>query len=130
MTRLGFDLTLSTDFKSREYYVNIRKCLTAGYFMQVAHLENTGHYLTVKDNQVVAIHPSSVIKQKPEWLIYNEFVLTTKNFIRIVTEVKAEWLLDTSPAYFDLDNFPMCESRRVLEKLMQKRKSNSSASRK
>lgn len=26
--------------------------MLAGYFMQVAHLEKTGHYLTVKDNQV------------------------------------------------------------------------------
>lgn len=49
-----FNLKLcSTDFNSREYYVNIRKAMLAGYFMQVAHLERTGHYLTVKDNQVV-----------------------------------------------------------------------------
>jgi len=42
----------STDFNSRDYYVNIRKAMLAGYFMQVAHMERTGHYLTVKDNQV------------------------------------------------------------------------------
>lgn len=42
----------STDFSSRDYYINIRKAMLAGYFMQVAHLERTGHYLTVKDNQV------------------------------------------------------------------------------
>jgi pre-mRNA-splicing factor ATP-dependent RNA helicase DHX15/PRP43 len=48
-----FNLKLcSTDFNSRDYYVNIRKAMLAGYFMQVAHLERTGHYLTVKDNQV------------------------------------------------------------------------------
>lgn len=51
-----FNLKLcSTDFNSRDYYVNIRKALLAGYFMQVAHLERTGHYLTVKDNQVLAM---------------------------------------------------------------------------
>lgn len=48
-----FNLKLcSTDFNSRDYYVNIRKAMLSGYFMQVAHLEHTGHYLTVKDNQV------------------------------------------------------------------------------
>ncbi|PNY01570.1 putative pre-mRNA-splicing factor ATP-dependent RNA helicase-like protein, partial [Trifolium pratense] len=47
-----FNLKLcSTDFNSRDYYINIRKSMLAGYFMQVAHLERTGHYLTVKDNQ-------------------------------------------------------------------------------
>ena len=72
---------LSTEFTSRDYYNNIRKALTAGYFMQVAHQERTGHYLTVKDNQVVATHPSCVLDFKPEWILYNEFVLTTKNFV-------------------------------------------------
>ncbi|MCI20187.1 putative pre-mRNA-splicing factor ATP-dependent RNA helicase-like, partial [Trifolium medium] len=42
-----FNLKLcSTDFNSRDYCVNIRKAMVAGYFMQVAHLERTGHYLT------------------------------------------------------------------------------------
>ena len=33
-TRLGTPL-VSSDFKSRDYYPNIRKAITAGYFMQV-----------------------------------------------------------------------------------------------
>lgn len=48
----------STDFNSRDYYINIRKAMLAGYFMQVAHLERAGSYLTVKDNQVCSLHCS------------------------------------------------------------------------
>ena len=59
--------------------------------LQVAHLERTGHYLTVKDNQVVQLHPSTCLDHKPEWVLYNEFVLTTKNYIRTVTDIKPEW---------------------------------------
>lgn len=51
---------ISTDFKSKDYYLNIRKALVAGFFMQVAHLERNGHYVTVKDNQLVNLHPSTV----------------------------------------------------------------------
>lgn len=51
MARFNFKLC-STNFNSHDYYLNIRKALLAGYFMQVAHLERHGHYLTVKDNQV------------------------------------------------------------------------------
>ena len=58
---------------------------------QVAHLERTGHYLTVKDNQVVALHPSTCLDGKPEWTLYNEFVLTSKNYIRTVTGIRGEW---------------------------------------
>lgn len=117
-----FNLKLcSTDFNSREYYVNIRKAMLAGYFMQVAHLERTGHYLTVKDNQVVHLHPSNCLDHKPEWVIYNEYVLTSRNFIRTVTDIRGEWLVDIAPHYYDLANFPQCEAKRVLERLYKKR---------
>ncbi|CAI7853810.1 unnamed protein product [Closterium sp. NIES-53] len=88
------------------------------YPTQVAHLERTGHYLTVKDNQIVHLHPSTGLSHKPEWVIYNEFVLTTRNFIRVVTDVKGDWLLDIAPHYYDLANFPQCEARRVLERIV------------
>ena len=65
-TRLGIAL-VSTDFKDPQYYTNIRKAVVAGYFMQLAHLQRTGHYLTVKDNQPVYLHPSCVLDRKPEW---------------------------------------------------------------
>jgi len=110
----------STDFASREYYVNIRKALVSGFFMQVAHLERTGHYLTVKDNQVVQLHPSTCLDHKPEWVLYNEFVLTTKNYIRTVSDIKPDWLVKIAPMYYDLSNFPECEARRQLERLMAK----------
>ncbi|CAG8480615.1 13766_t:CDS:2 [Racocetra fulgida] len=50
MERCDQDL-VSTPFEDRSYYTNIRQALTAGFFMQVAHLEKSGHYLTCKDNQ-------------------------------------------------------------------------------
>ncbi|PWZ07957.1 putative pre-mRNA-splicing factor ATP-dependent RNA helicase DEAH2 [Zea mays] len=128
MTRFNLKMC-STDFNSREYYVNIRKTLLAGYFMQVAHLERTGHYLTVKDNQVVHLHPSNCMDHKPEWVIYNEYVLTTRNFIRTVTDIRGEWLIDIAPHYYDLSNFPSCEAKRVLERLYNKRERERDANR-
>jgi pre-mRNA-splicing factor ATP-dependent RNA helicase DHX15/PRP43 len=95
--------------------------MLAGCFMQVAHLERTGHYLTVKDNQVVQLHPSNCLDHKPEWVIYNEYVLTSHNYIRIVTDICGEWLVDIAPHYYDLSNFPQCEAKLVLEKLYKKR---------
>ncbi|KAK7110190.1 hypothetical protein V1264_014108 [Littorina saxatilis] len=110
----------STEFTSRDYYLNIRRALVNGFFMQIAHLERTGHYLTVKDNQVVQLHPSTVLDHKPEWVLYNEFVLTTKNYIRTVTDIKPEWLIKMAPQYYDMSNFPMCEARRMLERIIAK----------
>ncbi|KAI9017014.1 P-loop containing nucleoside triphosphate hydrolase protein [Gaertneriomyces semiglobifer] len=120
---------VSTDFNSKSYYENIRKALTAGFFMQVAHLERTGHYVTCKDNQVVLLHPSCCMDSKPEWVLYNEFVLTTKNYIRTCTAVRGDWLMELAPAYYDLTNFPKCEARRVLERIAAK-KANGTKSKK
>ena len=78
---------------------------------QVAHLERTGHYLTVKDNQMVHLHPSTCLDHKPEWALYQEFVLTSRNYIRTITDIKGEWLADLAPHYYDLANFPAGEVR-------------------
>uniref|UniRef100_A0A3P9AE37 ATP-dependent RNA helicase DHX15 n=1 Tax=Esox lucius TaxID=8010 RepID=A0A3P9AE37_ESOLU len=110
----------STEFTSRDYYINIRRALVTGFFMQVAHLERTGHYLTVKDNQVVQLHPSTVLDHKPEWVLYNEFVLTTKNYIRTCSDIKPEWLVKVAPQYYEMGNFPQCEAKRQLERIVAK----------
>ncbi len=88
--------------------------------MQVAFKQSTGTYLTVKDNQVVHLHPSCVLDTKPEWVLYNEFVLTSKNYIRLNTRVKGEWLVELAPHYYDLENFPECEAKKELEALYRR----------
>lgn len=113
MERLNLQM-ISTDFQDKEYYPNIRRCLVSGFFMQVAHLEKSGHYLTVKDNQVVALHPSTCLESKPEWVLYGEFVLTQKNYVRTCTAVKGEWLVELAPHYYEIENFPACEARSEL----------------
>ncbi|KAJ3793370.1 P-loop containing nucleoside triphosphate hydrolase protein [Lentinula aff. detonsa] len=108
------------------FYVGIRQALTCGFFMQVAHKEGEkGSYLTVKDNQVVALHPSCGLDTQPEWVLFNEFVLTKRPYIRTVTEVKPEWLLEYAPVYFDLASFPDGETKRVLQRVANRRRGTS-----
>jgi pre-mRNA-splicing factor ATP-dependent RNA helicase DHX15/PRP43 len=119
---------ISTPFEDKKYYENIRRALCAGFFMQVAKKEPQGKsvYTTVKDNQSVLLHPSTVLSYDAEWVLYNEFVLTTKNYIRTVTAVKPEWLLDIAPTYYDISGFAKGEIRssllRAAERLSRKEK--------
>jgi pre-mRNA-splicing factor ATP-dependent RNA helicase DHX15/PRP43 len=96
-------------------FTSIRQALTAGMYMQVAYRQRTGDYLTVKDNQIVYIHPSSVVDSKPQWVLFEEFALTTKNYIRTVTVTNIDWLVEMAPHYYDLENFPQCEAKAELE---------------
>lgn len=70
---------------------------------------------------MVIIHPSSVIDHKPEWVLYNEFVLTSRNYIRTVLEIEPEWLFEVAPEYFQLDeDFKNGEARRKLERVLKR----------
>lgn len=128
---------VSTDFNDKEYYTNIRRALVAGFFMQVAKKEPSGKtYKTVKDDQTVLLHPSTVLGVDSEWVVYNEFVLTTKNYVRTVTSVKPEWLLvcsrlpsqrailiifqDIAPTYYDLATFQKGEIKNALQRTLDK----------
>ena len=102
----------------------------------MAHNERSGTYLTIKDNQTVTLHPSTCLDHKPEWCVYNEFVLTAKNYIRTVTDIKPEWcvliaappgsptrrrLIELAPQYYDMSNFPECEAKRLLSRLVARK---------
>ncbi|OGM42204.1 pre-mRNA-splicing factor ATP-dependent RNA helicase PRP43 [Aspergillus bombycis] len=126
---------VSTPFEDKKYYENIRRALCAGFFMQVAKKESQGKskYTTIKDNQNVLLHPSTVLSYDADWVVYNEFVLTTKNYIRTVTAVKPEWLIDIAPTYYDITTFPKGEIRsallRAAERLSRKEKMRGDSSR-
>ncbi|KAK4465983.1 P-loop containing nucleoside triphosphate hydrolase protein [Cladorrhinum samala] len=113
---------ISTPFQDKDYYVNIRRALLAGFFMQVAMREssNSKVYKTVKDEQLVMIHPGTTVQNPYDWVVYNEFVLTTKQYVRTVTNIRPEWLLEIAPVYYDLDSFEKGEIKSALTRLTEK----------
>eukprot|EP00010_Vexillifera_abyssalis_P003547 CAMPEP_0201560738 /NCGR_PEP_ID=MMETSP0173_2-20130828/78425_1 /ASSEMBLY_ACC=CAM_ASM_000268 /TAXON_ID=218659 /ORGANISM="Vexillifera sp., Strain DIVA3 564/2" /LENGTH=635 /DNA_ID=CAMNT_0047975197 /DNA_START=752 /DNA_END=2661 /DNA_ORIENTATION=- len=113
MERLNVPMK-SADFGSRQYYNNIRKCLTSAFFMQTAYLNRSGMYITPKEMQAVRIHPSSTLESKPKWVVYHEFVLTTRTWIRYVTRIEPQWQLEMAPNYFQFKTMPDTEGKRSL----------------
>ncbi|KAH6810279.1 RNA helicase family protein [Perilla frutescens var. frutescens] len=81
----------------------VKKSITSGFFPHSAKLQKNGSYRTVKHPQTVHIHPSSGLAQVlPRWVIYHELVLTTKEYMRQVTELKPEWLVEIAPHYYQM----------------------------
>ncbi|KAK2593399.1 DEAH-box ATP-dependent RNA helicase prp43 [Conoideocrella luteorostrata] len=118
----GLEL-VSTPFEDKNYYTNIRRALLSGFFMQVAMKESSGKiYRTVKDDQAVMIHPSTVLRTEFDWVLYNEFVLTSKQYIRTCTGIRPEWLLEIAPVYFDLDTFEQGDIKRSLARAAEKKR--------
>ena len=53
MERLEINVVSKTYEDQTKQYMNVRRALVCGFFMQVAHKEGEkGSYITIKDNQV------------------------------------------------------------------------------
>jgi len=44
----------------------------------------------------VSFHPD----RQPEWVVYHELVLTTKEYMREVIALDPKWLVEFSPAFY------------------------------
>jgi pre-mRNA-splicing factor ATP-dependent RNA helicase DHX16 len=100
--RVGIDVNDKELSVDNEYTnENIRKAIISGFFYNCARLCKDGVYRTVKNANVVSIHPSSaLINDSPRWVVYYELVYTTKEYMREVIEIKPEWLMEIAPHYY------------------------------
>jgi len=44
-----------------------------------------------------------MFETRPKWVIYNELVFTTKEFMRDIIEINPEWLIEIAPHYYKRD---------------------------
>jgi pre-mRNA-splicing factor ATP-dependent RNA helicase DHX16 len=93
---------------------SVRKSIVAGFFPHTAKLQKNGSYRTVKHPQTVHIHPNSGLSQVlPRWVVYHELVLTSKEYMRQVTELKPEWLIELAPHYYQLKDVEDAASKKM-----------------
>jgi ATP-dependent RNA helicase DHX8/PRP22 len=82
-------------------FTKVRKCIVAGFFTNAAKKDAQDGYKTMVENQPVYIHPSSALFNKnPEWVIYHELVLTTKEYMRNVLTIDPKWLTELAPNFY------------------------------
>ncbi|XP_062599340.1 ATP-dependent RNA helicase DHX8-like, partial [Saccostrea cucullata] len=79
----------------------VQKAICSGFFRNAAKKDPQEGYRTLVDSQVVYIHPSSALfNRQPDWVIYHELVLTTKEYMREVTAIDPKWLVEFAPKFF------------------------------
>ena len=76
--------------------VQIRKCLTTGYFAHAAQMQPDGSFKTTNGNVTLYAHPSSLMfNRKADWVLFHEIMETgEKTYIRAITKIEKSWLLD------------------------------------
>jgi ATP-dependent RNA helicase DHX8/PRP22 len=99
-------------------FSKIRKAICAGFFAHAARRDPKEGYKTLVEGQSVFIHPSSALFNKnPEWVIYHELVLTSKEYMREVCAIEPKWLVDVAPNFFRFSDPTMISHRKKEEKL-------------
>jgi pre-mRNA-splicing factor ATP-dependent RNA helicase DHX16 len=97
--------------------VPIQKAITAGFFPNAARLQRGGDsYRTVKNNNTVYIHPSSVLMDSNppiKMVIYYELVQTTKEYMRSCIPIKPEWLHEAAPHFHKKKDLEALEERKM-----------------
>jgi ATP-dependent RNA helicase DHX8/PRP22 len=87
--------------------------LLGGCFLNAAELDATVSesnksgrrlYSTLVSKQPVSIHPTSVLFRRasglPQWVVYTELVMTSRRYIRCVTEIDPRSLVHIAPEAF------------------------------
>nr|XP_051200232.1 probable pre-mRNA-splicing factor ATP-dependent RNA helicase DEAH5 [Lolium perenne] len=97
----------------------VRRAITAGFFFNTARKDSQGGgYRTLADNQQVYIHPSSALfHQQPQWVIYNEIVMTSKEYMREVTAISPAWLVELAPRFYKSIDLAKMSKRKRQERL-------------
>ncbi|KAI5568580.1 hypothetical protein BDE02_12G023500 [Populus trichocarpa] len=99
-------------------FSKIRKAITAGFFFHVARKDPQEGYRTLVENQPVYIHPSSALFQRqPDWVIYHELVMTTKEYMREGTVVDPKWLVELAPRFFKVADPTKMSKRKRQERV-------------
>lgn len=114
-TSILYESESGTEVNHELKIVNIQKSIVSGFFPNIVRLSKMGDsYQKLKKNQSVYVHPSSSlfsIKPPPKLLLYQELVLTSKEFMRNCMIVNEEWVSEYGCHYYSKKDLEMIKPK-------------------
>ena len=99
-------------------YQKIQKAICSGYFYNSAKKDPQEGYKTLVEQTPVYIHPgSSLFHRQPDWIVYFELVLTTKEYMRECCAIEAKWLTELAPRFFKETDSKLISRRKRKERI-------------
>ncbi|XP_047338785.1 pre-mRNA-splicing factor ATP-dependent RNA helicase DEAH7 [Impatiens glandulifera] len=83
----------------------VRKAICSAYFHNAARLKGVGEYVNCRNGMPCHLHPSSALYglgYTPDYVVYHELILTTKEYMQCATAVEAHWLAEQGPMFFSV----------------------------
>ncbi|GFZ21155.1 RNA helicase family protein [Actinidia rufa] len=88
-----------------DYWDVVRKAICSAYFHNSARLKGVGEYVNCRNGMPCHLHPSSALYglgYTPDYVVYHELILTTKEYMQCATAVEAQWLAELGPMFFSV----------------------------
>lgn len=83
----------------------VRKSICSGYFHNAAKIKGIGEYVNLRTGIPCVLHPASAIYGlgfTPDYVVYHELVMTSKEYMQCVTSVDPHWLAELGPMFFSV----------------------------
>ncbi|KAG9197174.1 DEAH-box RNA helicase prp16 [Epicoccum nigrum] len=83
----------------------IRKCICSGYYHQAAKVKGLGEYINLRTSVTIQLHPTSALYglgYLPDYVVYHELILTSKEYMSCVTSVDPHWLADMGAVFYSI----------------------------
>ncbi|GJZ06213.1 pre-mRNA-splicing factor ATP-dependent RNA helicase DEAH7-like protein isoform X1 [Tanacetum coccineum] len=83
----------------------VRKAIYSAYFHNAARLKGVGEYVNCRNGMPCHLHPSSALYglgYTPDYVVYHELILTTKEYMQCATSVEPQWLAEMGPMFFSV----------------------------
>ncbi|KAL1956699.1 hypothetical protein VTO42DRAFT_6849 [Malbranchea cinnamomea] len=97
----------------------IRKCICSGYYHQAARVKGVGEYINLRTSVTVQLHPTSALYGLgflPDYVVYHELILTSKEYMSTVTAVDPHWLAELGGVFYSItEKGYSARERRVTE---------------
>lgn len=97
----------------------IRKCICSGYYHQAAKVKGIGEYVNLRTSVTVQLHPTSALYGLgflPDYVIYHELILTSKEYMSTVTSVDPRWLAELGGVFYSVkEKGYSARDKRVIE---------------
>ncbi|KAK0895600.1 DEAH-box RNA helicase prp16 [Friedmanniomyces endolithicus] len=83
----------------------VRQCICSGFYPQAARRKGLGEYINLRTSVAVQLHPTSALFNSgdpPDYVVYHELILTSKEYMSCVTAVDAHWLADMGGVFYSV----------------------------
>ncbi|KAI9689676.1 MAG: DEAH-box RNA helicase prp16 [Bogoriella megaspora] len=97
----------------------IRRCICSGYYHQAAKVKGIGEYINLRTSVTIQLHPTAALYglgALPDYVVYHELILTSKEYMNCVTSVDPHWLADLGGVFYSVKEKGYSKrDRRVVE---------------